>query len=354
MDFFRNLAATSKSEFTNIADDGVSSAEYSGLIDTGCYMFNAQISGSLFGGMQNNKVLGICGPTSTGKTFFALGIIANFLSANPKAGVVYYDTESAVTKEMMINRGIDPKRVIIDEPQTIEQFRTQAINMIENYMKFPEKERPPMMFVLDSLGNLSSNKEMADVTAGSDTRDMTKAQLIRATFRVLRLKLAKAGIPFIVTNHTYAQIGSNTNEEELAGGGGFKYCSDTIALLSKAQDKIEATNEIVGNYITVKMYKARLSKEKTKTRLRLSYTTGLNKYYGLLDLAEKYKIFPKMSTQYEIDGKKYFGKTINDNPEKFFTPEILEKLELAAQKEFRYGDTEEDVVTVETTNEVQE
>lgn len=352
MDFFRDLAKSAKHEYTNIADDEVSSAEYTGLIDTGCYIFNAQISGSLYGGMQNNKVLGICGPTSTGKTFFALGIMSNFLMQNPNGGVVYYDTESAVTKAMMVSRGIDPKRVIIAEPQTIEQFRHHAANMVENYMKFPVESRPPMMMVLDSLGNLSSNKEMADITAGADTRDMTKAQLIRAAFRVLRLKLSKAGIPFIVTNHTYAAIGGNTHDEELAGGGGFKYCSDTIAILSKAQDKVESTNEIVGNFISVKMYKARLSKERTKTRLNLSYAKGLSRYYGLLELAEKYKIFPKFSTQYEVDGKKYYAKTINENPTKFFTPEVMEKLELAAQKEFRYGSDESK--ETETSVEVQE
>ncbi len=67
MDFFRNLAATASDEYTTIAADGVSSAEYTGLINTGCYMLNAVLSGSLFGGMANNKALGFAGETSTGK-----------------------------------------------------------------------------------------------------------------------------------------------------------------------------------------------------------------------------------------------------------------------------------------------
>ena len=72
------------------------------------------------------------------------------------------------------------------------------------------------------------------------------------------------------------------------------------------------------------------------------YSKGLDKYYGLLPLAEKYDIFKKVSTKYELpDGKKVFGKSINDNPETYFTKEVLDKLEIAAKKEFSYGGQEE-------------
>lgn len=340
MNFFRDLANSVGDEYTTIAADGISSAEYSGLIDTGCYMLNAVLSGSLFGGMANNKALGFAGETSTGKSFMALGIVKQFLNANPEGGVVYYDTEAAVTKEMMVARGIDPNRVIIAEPQTIQQFRTHALNMIENYNKFPKDKRPPMLMVLDSLGMLSSTKEIEDTAAGLETKDMTKAQLIKATFRVIRLKLAKAGIPIIVNNHVYAAIGAQVPTNIISGGSGFQYAADTIAMLTKAKDKDE--NDVVGNFITVRMFKSRLSKENSKVRLKLSYQTGLDKYYGLLDLAEKYQIFKKVSTRYELpDGRKVFGKQINDNPTDYYTAEIMQRLELAAQKEFRYGTIEE-------------
>ena len=61
-------------------------------------------------------------------------------------------------------------------------------------------------------------------------------------------------------------------------------------------------------------------------------------YYGLLELAEKYKIFKKVSTRFELpDGTKQFGKTILANPETYFTEEIMKQLDEAAQKEFKYG-----------------
>lgn len=207
-DFFRDLVDDIKDSDTNILGDGKNSAEFGGYIDTGCLILNGLISAKLQnGGMADTKILGLAAESSTGKTFIALGIVKSFLDQNPNGGVVYFDTEAAVTSDMFKQRGIDPRRVIVSEPDTLQKFKTTAVNIIDKYMAKPEKTRPPMMFVLDSLGMLSSSKEMEDTAAGKDTRDMTKAQLVRAIFRVLTLKLSKARIPMIVTNHVYAAVG---------------------------------------------------------------------------------------------------------------------------------------------------
>lgn len=339
-DFFRDLVNEIKDEGTSIAGDGKGAAEFTGYVDTGCYMLNAVLSGSLYGGLPNNKITGIAGESSTGKTFIALGIVRNFLNANPTGGVAYFDTEAAVTTDMLIDRDIDPNRVIIAEPDTLQKFRHQALTMIDKYMAKPEKTRPPMLFVLDSLGMLSTSKEIADSTEGKDTKDMTRAQIVRAVFRVLTLKLARANIPFIVNNHVYAAVGSMFPSNVVAGGGGVKYACSSIMTLGKSQDK-DGT-EHVGTFIRVKMDKSRLSKENSVVKLRLSYKTGLDKWYGLLELAEKHGVFKKVSTRYELpDGRKVFGKAINDNPTDYYTPEIMELLEAAANKEFRYGADEQ-------------
>jgi RecA/RadA recombinase len=339
--FFRDLVEQIKDEDTTIVADGEGSAEFTGCIDTGSYILNAVVSGSLYGGVPNNKITAFAGESATGKTFFVLGIVKAFLDANPDAGVLYYDTEAAVTKEMMSSRGIDVNRVIISEPDTIQKFRNHAIKMIDAYIERPKDKRPPMMFVLDSLGLLSTTKEMEDMTEGKETRDMTKAQVIKAAFRVLTLKLAKAGIPMLVTNHVYDLVGAYVPTKEIGGGSGLKYAASTIAMLGKKKDK-DGT-DVVGNIIRVKMHKSRLSKENGMVEVKLSYSKGLDRYYGLLDLAEKYNIIKKVSTRYELpDGTKVFGKNINEDPEKYFTAEILEQLEVAAKKEFSYGGAQVD------------
>ena len=193
-----------------------------------------------------------------------------------------------------------------------------------------------MMMVLDSIGMLSSVKELDDVASGSDKRDMTKAQLLRGTFRVLSLKLAKANVPLLVTNHTYEVVGSYIPMKEMSGGAGLKYASSTICYLGKKKDRED--KDVVGNIIKVEMHKSRFTKENKKIEVKLSFDKGLDRYYGLLDLAEKHGIMKKVSTRYELpDGAKVFGKQINANPTKYFTDDVMSQLEVAAGKEFLYG-----------------
>ena len=320
---------------TSLLNDGANSSEFSGSIDTGSYILNAAISGSLYGGVPNNKISAFAGESATGKTFFVLGVLKQFLADNAEGGVIYFDTEAAVTKQMMEERGIDTKRVVISEPCSIEEFRTNATRILTTYIE-RGKDAPPMMMVLDSLGMLSSAKELADTEAGTDKRDMTKAQLLRGTFRVLSLKLAKANVPLLVTNHVYDVIGAYVPTKEISGGSGLKYAASSIVMLGKKKDK-EGT-DVIGNIIKATMHKSRFTKEQKKIEVKLSYDTGLDRYYGLLDLAEKYDIIKKVSTRYELpDGRKVFGKAINNNPTEYYTPEIMERLEVAAAKEFKYG-----------------
>lgn len=332
MDFLNNVVKTLDN--ANILSEGGNSSEFSGTIDTGSYILNAAISGSIYGGVPDNKITAFAGESATGKTFFVLGILKQFLDANKEGGVIYFDTEAAVTKSMMEDRGIDSSRVAIVEPSSIEEFRTTATRILTSYLE--DKEQPPMMMVLDSLGMLSSNKELEDTESGKNARDMTKAQLLRGTFRVLSLKLAKAKVPLLVTNHVYDVVGSYVPMKEISGGSGLKYSASSITMLSKKKDK--EGNDIVGNIIKVRMHKSRFTKENKTVEVKLSYDSGLDRYYGLLDLAEKYEIIKKVSTRYEMpDGTKVFGKAINNEPEKYFTPDIMKQIEEAANKEFMYG-----------------
>ena len=340
MSFLKSLLKELNDEDTYLADDGTASSEYGGYIDTGSYILNALLSGSIYGGVPDNKVTAFAGESATGKTFFVLGIVRAFLDKNPEGAVVYYDTEAAVTKSMMTSRGIDTARVIIAEPDTIQKFKTHALKLIEAYEKQPADKRPPMMFVLDSLGLLSTSKEMEDSLEGKDVRDMTKSQVIKAAFRVLTLKLAKVKIPMLITNHVYEVVGSYVPTKEISGGSGLKYAASTIAMLSKKKEK-DGDGEIIGNQIKIKTFKSRVSKENQDATVLLTYNKGLDRYYGLLELAEKYEVIKKVSTRYELpDGRKVFGKEINTNPELYFTEEILARLEECAKKEFSYGITD--------------
>ena len=310
--------------------------ETEGYIDSGSYIFNALISGSINGGFSANKITAIAGESSTGKTFFSLAVVRNFLDSNPDAAVLYFDTESAITKSLLADRGIDTNRVVVLNVVTIEEFRTKALQCVDKYMKQPESERQPMMFVLDSLGMLSTEKEISDALADKNVRDMTKSQLVKGAFRMLTLKLGQANVPLIVTNHTYDVIGAYVPTKEMGGGSGLKYAASTIIYLSKKKEK--DGKEVIGNLIKAKTAKSRLSKENQEVTVRLFYDErGLDRYFGLLELGEAGGLWKNVAGRYEIDGKKLYAKQILAEPEKYFTEEVMEQLDVIARGTFSYG-----------------
>ena len=335
-DFLKNVIKEVGNEYASLVADGVEAGDVESYIDTGSYIFNALLSGSLHGGLPSNKITALAGESATGKTYFLMGIIKNFLDKHSDAGVIYFESESALTKQLIIDRGVDPKRMVIMPVTTVQEFRTQALKVLDSYLLQDEADRKPLFLCLDSLGMLSTTKEVEDTAEGKETRDMTRAQILKAAFRVLTLKLGRAKVPMVVTNHTYDVIGSMFPQKEMGGGSGLKYAASSIIYLSRRKEKVGT--EIVGNIIHCKNHKSRLTVENRMVDVRLTYDKGLDRYYGLLDLAEKYDVFKKISTRYELpDGSKQFGKSIMNDPEKYFTEEIMTQLEDCAVKEFKYG-----------------
>ena len=335
-DFLKNIIKEVGNEYASIVSDGVEAGDVDSFIDTGSYIFNALLSGSIYGGLASNKITAIAGESATGKTFFLMGIVKNFLDKNPNAGVIYFESESAITKQMIVDRGIDPDRMVIMPVTTVQEFRTDSLKVLDGYLLQPESKRQPLFLCLDSLGMLSTTKEVEDTADGKETRDMTRAQVLKAAFRVLTLKLGRAKVPMVVTNHTYDVVGSMFPQKEMGGGSGLKYAASSIIYLSKKKEK-DGT-EVIGNIIHCKNHKSRLTKENKMVDVRLTYDKGLDKYYGLLELAEKYDIFKKVSTRFELpDGSKQFGKTILNDPLTYFTDDVMKQLDESANKEFKYA-----------------
>tara|TARA_B100000530_G_C15902903_1_gene466156 strand:- start:146 stop:1150 length:1005 start_codon:yes stop_codon:yes gene_type:complete len=333
MDFLKDIVKEIGDDYTKLASDIDESESY---VDTGSFIFNGLVSGSIFGGVSSNKITAVAGESSTGKTFFSLAIVKNFLDNDPNAYCLYFDTESAITKSLLEDRGVDTSRLVVINVVTIEQFRSKALKAVDIYLKSKTEERKPCMFVLDSLGMLSTEKEINDALEDKQVRDMTKSQLVKGAFRMLTLKLGQANIPMIVTNHTYDVIGAYVPTKEMGGGSGLKYASSTIIYLTKKKEK--DGKDVIGNLIKAKTAKSRLSKENKDVTVRLFYDDrGLDRYYGLLDLGELGGMWKNVAGRYEMNGKKVYAKEIYKNPEKYFTDDVMKQLDEIAQKEFSYG-----------------
>ena len=333
MDFLKEIVKEIGDEYTQLASDIEGEEQF---IDTGSYIFNGLVSGSIHGGVSSNKITAIAGESSTGKTFFSLAVVKNFLDNNPDGYCLYFDTEAAVNKGLLESRGVDLRRTVVVNVVTIEEFRSKALRAVDIYLKTPIEDRKPCMFVLDSLGMLSTEKEIRDALDDKQVRDMTKSQLVKGAFRMLTLKLGQANIPLIVTNHTYDVIGSYVPTKEMGGGSGLKYAASTIIYLSKKKEK--DGKEIIGNIIKAKTHKSRLSKENQQVDIRLYYDErGLDKYYGLLELGELGGMWKNVAGRYEMNGKKIYGKEILKNPTEYFTDDIMEQLDIIARQQFAYG-----------------
>ena len=238
-DFLDDLINVSGNEYASKVSDGML-GKVNDYIDTGSYILNALLSGSIHKGLPSNKITAFAGESATGKTFFILGIVKQFLIDNPTGGVLYFESESALTPEMIEERKIDSTRFIQLPVATIQDFAQQASRVVDKHI---ENSEAPLLLCLDSLGMLSTAKEVEDITTGANKVDMTKARIVKGTFRVLTLKLAKAGIPLLVTNHTYKQVGAMFPQDIMGGGSGLQYAASNIVFLSKKKEKDNILNK---------------------------------------------------------------------------------------------------------------
>jgi len=347
-DFFNSAIKSLENEYASTVEKGIETGDVSGWISTGSYALNALISGSIYGGVAANKITTLAGDPSTGKSFYALNVVGEFFKANPTGYAFYFETESAIHSGMLESRGINKKRFAMVPVSTVEEFRTQSTRILDKYLAEKVADRKPIIFVLDSLGNLSTSKEMEDIQTASDKRDMTRAPLLKGAFRVLNLKLGKAKVPLIVTNHVYALIGAYGNQKDEGGGSGSKYASTTTVYLSKS--KFKEQEEIKGVIIKAKLKKSRLSVENRTVTTLLRYDTGLDKYYGLLELAVKFGVVQKATSSMYTFPNGFSGKEseINKNPEKFYTKDVLDAIDAKCPDEFLYGNSS---LTEETSDE---
>lgn len=342
--FFDDLVKKSGNEFaikvSENLDEGVQ------FIDTGSYALNALLSGSIYGGMPNNKAFALAGEESTGKSFFAISIASYFQKTHPDGAVICFESEGALddsqqTQETLKLRGIDTKRFFVIPVVTVQEFRTQALKILNAYLETPKEERKPMLLIQDSLGNLSTTKEISDVSEGKETRDMTRAQIIRGAFRVLTLKMNRAKVPMIITNHVYDSVGSYIQTKVLSGGGGLKYSASIIAFLSKSKAKEGDSQDgnMIGAKITVKIDKSRFTREGQKVSVVLDHTKGLDRYYGLLDIAINGGICKQISTKIQFpNGTTAFKSKIYKEPTKYFTKDVLDQIDSVCGKLFKYGE----------------
>lgn len=346
----------------------------SNYVPTGNYLLNAQLTGSIYNGIPEGRVWIMAGESGTGKTFYALNACRE-AQRKHNSHIIWIDTEGALDSEMVTNFGIDPYKFILCDIENIGETNYTVLTTLndtepENSLEY--------IFVIDSIGNVSTTKEMSDKETQSGKRDMTKQQELKALFRTILTKLKIKKYCAIVNTHTYKDISSYYPSDIVSGGTGGIYGASMISMFSKTKD-YDTKKNYTGVKIKVKQYKSRFTKPNIEITTSIKFTGGMNKYYGLHDYVDwetcgiapgkmvdemeeykddkgKIKKRPTGKKVFEPAGSKvthwaveHLQESIPNNKfykraKEIFTSEVLDKLDAKFQREFKFAKYHEDEV----------
>lgn len=273
-----------------IAESAYSNIE--SWIPSGSYILNACMSGDLFKAIPTGRVITFAGTSGAGKSYLACSCCreAQKMGYTP----IYMDSEGAIDAKFVARLGVDPNNLIIKQVTTIAETSRFLANTLDALKQQEEAygTHQKVIFVLDSLGNLTSDKEMQDTMDGNNKRDMTKAQEIKALFRVNATALARMQAPLIVVNHVYAAVGSYVPTNIQSGGSGIAYNASLTIELSAAKlddkdnEKAAAARQGAdtttknGVLVTAKPMKSRFCRP-YKVKFQIPYFCKPNPYVGL-------------------------------------------------------------------------
>ena len=300
-----NKEMSKNSKWGGLMSDGAGVSEITDYIPTGNYICNACLTGSVFKGAPNNRILCLSGESGTGKTY----LLMNMAREAQKKGhyVIWYDSENAIELSQLVQFGVDPEKFRYEPVGTVQDFKTSITQTLDLLIEQKEagNQIPNIFFVLDSVGNLATQKEIDDAKAASDKADMTRAKQIRAIFRIIAHKMGVIGATLAFSNHIYMTTDLFAQRVQ-SGGKGLVYGASIILNLSKAKLKEGSDNLQTGIVVTAEPDKNRFCKP-VKVKFYISYVNGMNPYVGL----EEYISFERCGIQ---KGKFITEKEYNKSP----------------------------------------
>lgn len=330
-----------ENKYARIGSDGLLS-DVQSYIDTGSYLFNALLSGSIYKGFPSNKIVGLAGPESCGKTYLALSILNNFLAESQNHYAIYYDTEMAIDTHTLLKIGIPLERFLHVPVQTLEDVRTGAVKVVETILESREngESQDKYFFVIDSIGMPPTKAELETALKSDNKEDAGRRQkLMKSIFRCLTADLALVQCPMITTTHVYEAMQMYA-QRGISGGKGMMYAGSIIVEFFVGKDK-DSDGNVKGAVMTAKTRKSRLTKQGKAVKVNIDNILGLNKFYGLLDYAIEAGIVTKDGKKWKIGDCVVFKKEIEAEPEKYFTESVLKAIDEYTQKDFEYGQSVE-------------
>lgn len=270
----RLLKATTRDDVATLSESALFNEK--DFAPTSVPILNVALSGRVKGGLPSG-ILSIAAESKHFKTNFALLLVAAYLRKHKDAVCVLLDAEFGITPEYLLSFGIDPTRVIHVPIYHIEQLTFEFASQLKEI-----KRNEKVVFLVDSIGNLASKKEVENAENENSAADMTRARALKSMFRIITPHFQGKNIPCIVINHTYNEIGMFP-KQIMGGGQGGMLSSNTVLFISKAQDK-DGT-ELTGFKFTLIVEKSRFVVEKSKFPIHVSFAGGVQAMSGIFELA---------------------------------------------------------------------
>lgn len=290
-----------------------STIEPTSWVDSGSYSLNALLSGSVYKGWPRGKVCVLAGPSGCGKSLMIMKAIGNHLKSSEDNGAIIFDTEYAIDQDMATSLGADPSRIHRVSPESVLDVRNKVSKILDNIKE--EELDGKILIAIDSLGNLPGSKELDDVRQDKSASDMgLRAKEIKAMFRAIVNKAGHTNTLVLISNHIY----EDPNEmfakpyKKQSGGKGPEYMSSLIVQLShkdvksekefEYDPKLEQANQFNGIIMTAKIYKNRFGPKDLKCEIYNNFINGLDRYYGMLDIAKNLNVIEGKITYTLSDG----------------------------------------------------
>lgn len=246
------------------------------IIPTHIPIFNIAFSGSLDGGIASGLTL-LAGPSKSFKSLSSLVCVKAYLDKYKEAVCVLYDSEGGMTPDMLKSQGVDPSRVLHIPIDHLEMLKFDLVKQLQEINRGDK-----VIFVIDSIGNTASLKELNDALEEKSVAEMQRAKTIKSLFRMVTPSFVNKDIPCICICHTYQEM-TMYPKQIISGGSGLIYSQNQAFIIGKSQEK-DGT-ELAGWNFTLNVEKSRFVREKSKLTFRVLYGSGIQKYSGLLDMA---------------------------------------------------------------------
>lgn len=267
------------------------------------------VGGKVHPGFPGGRIIEIFGGESSGKSTLAVWL-TKVAMEQQKAIAYYQDAERVLTPEIIKGTNIDIRRVIRDQPDTLEEVFDAQETILEALMK--QQPDKPVVITLDSVSACSTNAEidgeMGDQQVGSHARLMSKGM------RKIKAYIKDSNVLSIWVNQIREKVGVMWGDNTATSGGkALPFFSSVRLQLTRVKTLKKSTGDPYGCTIQVLVKKNKVAPPLKKVEYDILFIEDKEGSYpridvegAILDWLKEHDIIGGSAGRYEVEGKSYY------------------------------------------------